>query len=456
MRSSHTAGGVSVKFDDESLVSSAGVVPVMRLAENIGLDELIEDRVDLGIPVGANSDAKALSIVAGMVIGADSIDDLDVIRHGAMPRLFDRLRAPSTCGSWLRGFTHGHVRQLSSVAGEALVRLTQQVPLLPGAGQLAFIDIDAKIKETYGHDKDGNGIAYNGVRGLNHLIATLSSPVCAPVILTAQLRGGTTDSRHGAVAMLTEAINLARRCGATGMIVVRADSAFYTGKIITALRKPGVFFSVTARKTEAVMTAIAGIAEDAWSEVAYRHPIPDPETGEWITHADIADTTHTAFTNTTTNPGQTTTARLIVRRTPRFKTNEQGELFRTWNYHAVFTNTRFDLHTADEYHRGHAIIEQVFADLNDAALAHFPSGRFAANQAWLTLAILTHNLLRAAGCLTSVFHAKARTSTLRRHLINIPARITRTARRITLRLPTNWPWSDSWHGLFTATHTRPA
>jgi hypothetical protein len=456
MRSSHTAGGVSVKFDDESLVSSAGIVPVMRLAENIGLDELIEDRVDLGIPVGANSDAKALSIVAGMVIGADSIDDLDVIRHGAMPRLFDRLRAPSTCGSWLRGFTHGHVRQLTSVTGEALVRLTQQVPLLPGAGQLAFIDIDAKIKETYGHDKDGNGIAYNGVRGLNHLIATLSSPVCAPVILTAQLRGGTTDSRHGAVAMLTEAINLARRAGATGMIVVRADSAFYTGKIITALRKLGVFFSVTARKTEAVMTAIAGIAEDTWSEVAYRHPILDPETGEWITHAEIADTTHTAFTNATTNPGQTTTARLIVRRTPRFKTTEQGELFRTWNYHAVFTNTRFDLHTADEHHRGHAIIEQVFADLNDAALAHFPSGRFPANQAWLTLAILTHNLLRAAGCLTSVFHAKARTGTLRRHLINIPARITRTARRITLRLPANWPWSDSWHGLFTATHTRPA
>lgn len=456
MRSSHTAGAVSVRFDDESLVSSAGVVPVMRLAENVGLGELIDERVDLGIPVGANSDAKALSVVAGMVIGADSIDDLDVIRHGAMPRLFDRLRAPSTCGSWLRGFTHGHVRQLASVAGEALVRLAGQVPaLLAGVDQLAFIDIDAKIKETYGHDKDGNGIGYNGVRGLNHLIATLSSPVCAPVILTAQLRGGNTDSRHGAVAMLTEAINLARRAGATGMIVVRADSAFYTGEIITALRKQGVFFSVVARKTEAVMAAIGAIAEDAWDQVAYRHPIPDPETGEWITHADIAETVHTAFTNATTNRGQTTTARLLVRRTPRFQANEQGELFRIWNYHAVFTDTGFDLLTADEHHRGHAIIEQVLADLNDAALAHFPSGRFAANQAWLTLAILTHNLLRATGCLTSMFHTKARTRTLRRHLINIPARITRTARRITLHLPTNWPWQHSYQGLFTATHRTP-
>jgi hypothetical protein len=424
----------------------------MRLAESVGVGELIDERVDLGVPVGANSDVKALSVVAGMVIGADSIDDLDVVRHGGLRRLFVGARAPSTCGSWLRGFTHGHARQLSSVAGEALARLSQRVPLLPGAGQLAFIDIDAKIKQVYGPGKDGAGFSYTGVRGLNHLIATLSSPVCAPVILTAQLRGGNTDSRHGAVAMLREAVGLARRAGATGMIVVRADSAFYTGPIITALRKLGVSFSIVARKTEAVMAAIAGIAEDAWDQVQYRHPILDPETGQWITHADIAETVHTAFTNPTTNPGQITTARLLVRRTPRFKTTEQGELFHVWDYHAVFTDTGFDLLTADEHHRKHAIIEQVFADLNDAALAHFPSGHFPANQAWLTLAVLTHNLLRAAGCLASVFHTKARTATLRRHLINIPARITRSARHITLRLPANWPWQHSYQGLFTATH----
>jgi DDE family transposase len=455
MRSSHTAAAVSVRFDDESLVSSAGIVPVMRLAENVGLGELIGQRVDLGVPVGANSDAKALSVVAGMMIGADSIDDLDVIRHGGMPRLFNRLRAPSTCGSWLRGFTHGHARQLASVAGETLVRLSQRVPLLPGVGQLAFIDIDAKIKEVYGHRKDGAGFSYTGVRGLNHLITTLSSPICAPVILTAQLRGGNTDSRHGAVAMLREAISLARRADATGTIIIRADSAFFTGPIITAIRKQNAYFSIVARQDSSVKTAIAAITDDAWSKIAYRHPIPDPQTGELITHAQITETVHTAFTNPTTNPGQTTTARLLVRRTPRFKTNDQGELFQIWNYHAVFTDTRFDLHTTDEHHRGHAIIEQVFADLNDSALAHLPSGRFAANQAWLTLAVLTHNLLRAAGCLASTTHAKARTATLRRHLINIPARITRTARRITLRLPKNWPWQHSYQHLHTAT-TRTA
>ncbi|MFC3516673.1 transposase, partial [Amycolatopsis halotolerans] len=267
---------------------------------------------------------------------ADSIEDLDVIRHGGMRRLFTGLRAPSTCGSWLRGFTHGHVRQLSSVASEAVVRLAGRVPsLLAGVEGLAFLDIDAKIKETYGRGKQGSGFAYNGVRGLNHLIATLSSPVCAPVILTARLRGGNCDSRRGAASMITEAIGLARRAGATGVIVVRADSAFFTGPIIAAIRRAGAYFSVTAQKNAAVKNVINDIDDDAWTEIAYRHPIPDPETGELITHAEIAETTLTAFVHAAENPGRQVTARLLVRRTPRFKRNDQGELFRVFNYHAV-------------------------------------------------------------------------------------------------------------------------
>jgi hypothetical protein len=456
MRSSHTAGAVSVRFDDPNLVSCAGLVPLLRLAENIDLGELVTDRVDLGIPAGANSAAKALSIVAGMAAGADSIDDLDLIRHGGMGRLFTGMRAPSTCGTWLRGFTHGHTRQLTSAAGEALLRLSARVPrLLAGTDALAFLDIDAKIKEIHGHRKHGGGYAYTGVYGLNHLIVTLSSPISPPVILTAGLRKGNCDSRHGAVAMLREAITLARRAGATGMIVVRADSAFFTGPIIAAIRKAGAYFSITAQKNVATQTAIADITEHDWHQIAYRRPILDPDTGQWITHADIAETTLSAFTNPTDNPGRAVTARLLVRRTPHLIPNDQGELFRVWHYHAIFTDTRFDLHTADEHHRGHAIIEQVFADLNDSALAHYPSGRFAANQAWLTLAVLTHNLLRTAGALTSMFHAKARTGTLRRQLITIPARVTRTARRSILRLPANWPWQAAYQQLFTTTH-RPA
>jgi hypothetical protein len=456
MRSSHTANTVSVRFDEANLVSCAGLVPLLRLTETIGLAELITDRVDLGIPAGANTADKALSVVAGMAAGADSIDDLDLIRHGGTSRLFTGIRAPSTCGTWLRGFTHGHTRQLASATAEALIRLTHRVPrLVSGVQELAFLDIDAKIKEIYGPGKHGGGYAYTHVYSLNHLIATLSSPISSPVILTAGLRKGNVDSRRGAVAMLREAITLARRAGATGMIVVRADSAFFTGPIIAAIRNAGAFFSVTAQKNAATQTAINAIAADAWQPIAYRRPIFDRATGEWFTHGEIAETTLTAFTNPTDNPGRMMTARLLVRRTPHLVPDEQGELFRVWYYHAVFTDTRFELRTADEHHRGHAIIEQVFADLNDSALAHYPSGRFAANQAWLTLAVLTHNLLRASGALTSVFHAKARTGTLRRQLITIPARITRTARRITLRLPAAWPWQAAYQGLFTATH-RPA
>ncbi|MFE0024011.1 transposase, partial [Amycolatopsis sp. NPDC059021] len=211
-------------------------------------------------------------------------------------------------------------------------------------------------------------------------------------------------------------------------------------------------FSVTAQKNVAVQAAITEIGEDQWTAIEYRHPVFDSETGEKITHVEIAETTLTAFTNATDNPGRAVTARLLVRRTPQHQRTEQGELFRVWNYHAVFTDTRFDLETTDIHHCGHAIIEQVLADLNDSALAHLPSGRFPANAAWLTLACLTHNLLRAAGCLASVFHAAARTGTIRRHLIHIAARITRTARRTTLRLPTNWPWQAAYHQLHTTTH----
>lgn len=139
-----------------------------------------------------------------------------------------------------------------------------------------------------------------------------------------------------------------------------------------------------------------------------------------------------------------------------WSSSDQGELFPVYRYHAFLTDSGFDLPTTETQHRGHAIIEQVLADLNDSALAHFPSGRLAANAAWLALASLTHNLLRAAATLASTHHAKARTGTIRRQLINVAARVSRSARRLTLHLPLDWPWQAAWHGLFTATHHAPA
>jgi hypothetical protein len=453
MRSSHRARAASVRFDDPNLVSYAGLVPVMRLAEHAGVPDLADDLVRLGTTAGANAGAKVASIVAGMAAGADSIDDLDVVRHGGLPRLFTGIRAPSTLGTFLRDFTIGHVAQLEKMANQVLGRLVAVAPVLPEVDKLAFLDIDSKITQVYGPGKDGAAFGYTRVRGLNYLGACLSSLVSAPVITGTRLRGGKADTRKNATSFVTKNLAVAReQCGATGKLLVRMDSGYYVGEILAAIRDAGAWFSVTAQQNSSVQAAIAAIPDTAWKTITYAAPVYDEDTEQWVSSAQIAETSYTAFTNTTTN-GQRITARLIVRRVKKTNPEPTAELFDVYRYQAVFTNSPFDLVTADAQHRDRAgTIEHVFADLNDSALAHFPSGRFAANAAWLTLAALTHNLLRAAGTLTSTFHARARTATLRRHLIAVAARITRSARKIVLHLPEHWPWRDSYMGLFTATH----
>jgi hypothetical protein len=460
MQASHSARAVSVRFDDPNLVSCGGLVPVMRLAEQAGLPDLAQQTVKLSPGVGsagANAGAKVSSIVAGMACGADSIEDLGVIRHGGMPRLFDGLRAPSTLGTFLRGFAYGHVAQLEKLGTEVLTRLAARCPLLPGAGDLVFVDIDSKIKEVYGLAKQGAAYGYTKVRGLNYLAATISTPQAAPVIAATRIRGGNANSPRGAASLITSAIATARACGATGMIVARGDSAFFAGPVIAAIRTAGACFSVTAKHTAKVQAAIAGISDHAWQPIQLSRPVFDETIKEWIHEAEIAETTLTAFTNVTQNPGRAVTARLIVRRTRITTRDATGELFPVWCYHSVFTDSPHDMLTAEAEHRGRAgTIEQVFADLNDSAAAHLPSGQLAANGAWLSLAALTHNLMRAAGCLASLFHAKARTATLRRHLITIPARIAHSARKTMLHLPTGWTWAEAFTSLFTKTHSPPA
>jgi hypothetical protein len=453
MRSSHKARAVSVRFDDPNLVSHAGLVPVMRLAENAGLPDLADDLLMLGTSAGSNAGAKVASIVAGMAAGADSIDDLDVVRHGALPRLFTGIRAPSTLGTFLRDFTIGHVAQLEKMANQVLGNLVELAPALPEVGALAFLDIDSKITQVYGPGKDGAVFGYTRVRGLNYLGACLSTPVSAPVITGTRLRGGNVDTRKNATSFVRKNLTTAReQCGATGRLLVRMDSGYYVGEILAAIREAGAWFSVTAPQNPSVRAAIATVPNTAWKTITYSKPIYDEDTEQWVGSAEIAETSYTAFTNATTN-GQFITARLIVRRVKKTSGEATGELFDVYRYQAVFTNSPFDPYTADTHHRDRAgTIEQIFADLNDSALAHFPSGRFAANAAWLTLAALTHNLLRAAGTLASSFHAKARTATLRRQVIAVAARTARSAHKTVLHLPEHWPWQHSFTGLFTATH----
>jgi hypothetical protein len=461
MRLLHTAAKTSATFDDPNLVSHAGLVPVVRLASNVGLEELVTEHVHVAAKVGANPGVKIGSLVAGMVAGADTIDGMDLLRHGAMPATFGGIRAPSTLGSFLRAFDHGNVRQLAAVHRRVLVRLAARTPLLPGAEALAFVDVDSVQRRVYGATKQGAAFGHAKiasksllVRGLNALMATVSTPLASPVVTTARLRGGNAGSARGAASVLAEALGTAREAGATGIIVVRADSAFYAGVFVAACRRAGAHFSVTVRMDPKIRRAITTIAETAWVAIKYPNAIFDEETGSWISEAEIAEVPYTAFAS---SPVHRTEARLIVRRVRRLnpKATPQGqhELFATYRYHAVFTDNPFPLTQAESQHRGHAIIEQVFADLIDGPLAHLPSAAFHANAAWLQLAVTAHALTRALGTLASPRHAHAHGATIRTELIHIAARPARSGRdQITWHLPQDWPWQDPGTTAFEATH----
>ena len=227
--------------------SRAGV----GLAERAGLQRLVAGHVRIGQPAGVNADRKIASLVAGMVAGADCIDDMALLRHGGMGRLFSGVRAPSTLGTFLRSFTFGHVRQLDAVASRLLIDLAGRAPLLPGADQLAYIDIDDTVRRTYGYAKQGAGRGYTGVKGLNALLAIVSTPTSAPVIAASRLRKGSTTSARGAARFVADALVTAKAAGATGVRVLRADSAFYRHEVIAAAARAGARFSITARQNRA-------------------------------------------------------------------------------------------------------------------------------------------------------------------------------------------------------------
>jgi hypothetical protein len=449
---------VDAVFDEPNVVSSAGLVPVMGLAAQVGLARLVGDRVRVGGSVGSNPGGKVAAVVAGMAAGADSIDDLGVVRAGGMGRLFGRCYAPSTLGSFLRALRWGHVRGLESAARAVLVRLAGAAPLLPGVGQVAYVDVDSLLRRVYGRAKHGAAHGYTKVggygvllRGLSPLVATVSTPLARPVIAATRLRGGNAGSARGAAGMVAEAIGVARSLGAAGLLIVRADSAFCSTGVLRACQRAKARFSVTIRIDRTVKAAIAGISEAAWQAIRYPRAVFDEQAGCWVSQAELAETTHTLRPGTR----HEVTARLVVRRIRVPDPDGNEGLFPVYRHHAFLTDTTLSTVDADRTHRAHAVIEQSFADLIDGPLAHLPSGHFPANAAWLTCASITHNLLRAAGTLAGGNHARATTATLRRHLVNVPARLAHRARRQVLHLPTHWPWAAAWTALFTATHDPP-
>jgi len=440
-------------FDEDSLVSCAGLVPVLRLAEQTGLAQLLSEKVRIAVPRiksgSANPAPKLRTLIAGMCAGADSIDDIDVLRSGGMKTVFGGVYAPSTVGTLLREFTFGHARQLESVLREHLVALCGRVDLLPGADERVFVDVDSLLRPVYGHAKQGASYGHSKVagkqilrKGLSPLAATISTAGCAPVIAGMRLRAGKTGSGKGAGRMVASAIGTARAAGARGQILVRGDSAYGSRAVVAACLRHGAQFSLVMTRNPAVERAIAAIDESAWTPVCYPGAVRDPDTGGWISDAEVAEISDTAFAST---PDRIT-ARLVVRRVKDARFPDA--LFPVWRYHPFFTDTELPIEQADITHRQHAIIETVFADLIDGPLAHIPSGRFGANSAWVLCAAISHNLLRAAGVLAGDQHTRARGSTLRRKIVNVPARLARPQRRPILHLPTHWPWSKAWLALW--------
>jgi Transposase DDE domain group 1 len=457
MQSSHAAAAVDIAFDDPNLIADAGLVAVVALAEQIGLPQLVAEHVAItgaANSAGANPGAKVMSLLAGMVAGADSIDDVDRLRHTGNGVVFDEIRAPSTLGTFLRAFTHGHVQQLNVVLRQTLIALAGRTSLLPGADEVVFVDLDSTHRQVYGYAKQGAAVGrLKGKKTLHPLIATASTPIARPVMVAIRLRKGKAADVRGAARLLAEALTTVRAIAPTARIVVRADSKFYTADVVATAARYAADVSLTTGSNPSVNAAITHIPHTAWTAIHYPQAFVDEQTGELISDAEVAEIGYTAFTSRPHK--QQACGRLIVRRVKRLNpkaADGQDGLFDLWRHHAVFVTSDFQMLQAESQHRGHAIIEQVIADATASALAHLPSGSFNANAAWAVLWAIAHNLTRAAGGLAGTYHARATTATIRAHLINVPARVAHSARRITLHLPQHWPWEPAWHSLHAAIH----
>lgn len=290
-----------------------------------------------------------------------------------------------------------------------LARLAVATPLLPGLDRVASVDVYPTHRRVYGRAKQGAEAGrFKGVRTLHPILAALSTPTGRPVIAAVRLRRGKAADARGAGPFTAEALAAAREAGAGGTVIVRPDSQFYNADVVAACHRARAYFSLTARMNPHVAAAISAIGEDAWTPIRYPEAFVDPDTGDLVSDAEVAETEYTVFTGR--RKAEHATGRLIVRRVRRLNAEPapgQGELFTAWRYHPVFTDSPFATLQAELHHRQHAVIEQVIADGKGSALAHLPSGDFQANNAWLTLWAIAHNLLRAAGALAGTFHARS-------------------------------------------------
>ena len=281
-----------------------------------------------------------------------------------------------------------------------------------GPGDAPFtIDLDSTICETYGLAKEG--ARHHGYTG---------------DVLMSRLREGRANTARGAAHFLRETVGRVRYAGASGQITLRADSGFYTHAVVAVCRKLDVRFSITIRQHKSLRNLIEAIPEDAWTPIPY-----------WMDGADVAETTYTPFQA----EADAAPVRLIVRRVQPAP-GSQLALFATYSYHGFITDRDGETLELEADHRRHAEIENAIRDLKyGVGLNHLPSGRFAANGAWLAVQVMAHNLARWTARI-GLGQQIVTTKTLRRRFFALAGRITRSARRLTLHLPQRWPWETQF------------
>ncbi len=410
---------IQIAFDDHRLVANAGLILPATLAQHLGLPQLVDRRLDLGdAPGRANTGDKMMTLVASALAGGDCIDDADVLRTGGTARTLGvTVKAPSTLGTFLRSFRWGHVRQLDRGSRELLAR-AWAAGAGPGDAPLT-IDLDSTVCETYGLGKEGaRHHGYTGQRGYHPLLAIAAG---TGDVLMARLRRGRANTARGAAHFLRETIARVRHAGASGQLTVRADSGFYTHDIVAACRNNDVRFSITIRQHKS-LNLIEDIPEDDWTPIPY-----------WMDGAAaVAETTYTPFGG----EPDATPVRLIVRRV-RPTPGSQLALFATYSYHGFITDRDGETLELEADHRRHAEIENAIRDLKYVVgLNHLPSGRFAANGAWLAVQVISHNLARWTARI-GLGEPIVTTRTLRRRFFSL-------AGRLTLHLPRRWPCQDSF------------
>jgi len=407
---------IEVTFDEPNLVANAGLLLVATLVARLGLEALINTTVVLSGRVGgALPGRKVLTLVHAMAAGGSHIDHADVLRSGATESVLGhRVMAPSTLGTFLRSFSFGHIRQLDRVLAEAL-RRAWSLGAGPGSKELV-IDVDSTICEVCGKTKGGAGYGYTKKLCYHPILATRA---LTGEVLHARMRKGQANTQRGAVRFIEEIVARVRRAGATGELVMRFDSGFWSNATICVLERLDVGYTMGVSMIKSVVTVVSALDESAWTPIDYS---PDGE-------AEVAECDYKG-------------RRLIVRRTRLVGRNQT--LWPEWRHFGFVTDLGGDAVDVDAFHRNHATIELAIRDLKEGAgLEHVPSGQFFANAAWLICAALAHDLIRWTAILGEIT-AEGQlvvARTVRTCMLSVPGRIVSRSGRPTLRAPLEWPWA---------------